>query len=123
MDDATHSRAQSLLAEFRAAGQIDPDGLITAIIGDLSPKAGAPESLEVDAYLPLLDALDLSTAQKTDLLTAVWIVVDSVLRYHFGLDPCQQIYGETPENTGAARSGVVELSHSKTMQFNKNSAD
>ena len=123
MADTTKDHIDSASSAFGEVAGFDHKGLINAIASDLSDDAASQAESHVAEYLPLIEELDLNEAEKLDMLRAVWIIVDSLLRIQFGLDPAQQILGETPEKAGVPAADALSLNHSKTSCFNEVSAE
>ena len=119
MADTTKDHIDSACSAFGEVAGFDHQGLIDAISSDLSAEATEEAESHVAKYLPLIEELDLDEAEKLDMLRSVWVIVDSLLRIQFGLDPSQQILGQSPESAGISPADAISLSHSKASRFNE----
>ena len=84
MADTVNDEEHSARAAFGEVAGSDDQGLFNAIAYDLSQSASGEADSHVSKYLH----------------RAVWVIVDSHLRIKFGLDPSQQIWGQSPEKNG-----------------------
>lgn len=123
MGDTTKDHIDSTCSAFGEVAGFDHRGLSNAIASDLSADAASEAESQVAKYLPLVEELELSEAAKLDLLGYVYVIVDSLIRIQFGLDPTQQILGQSPENAGNLPTDTINLNHSKKSRFNEVSAE
>ena len=105
--------------EDQTSDRATPDNLFALIASELGASEGAPDGCTVEDYLSDLDGLDLSEAEKRELIATVWIMIDTLLRIEFGLDPTQQIWGKTLEKPGVSGGSVVNLEHSNKTTFDR----
>ena len=96
-----------------------PDNLFAVIASELGANGDASDGCTFEDYLSDLDGLDLSEDEKRDLIATVWIMIDTLLRIEFGLDPTQQIWGQKPIKPGASNGSVVDLEHSNKNTFDR----
>lgn len=99
---------------------VRPSGNLFAMIAsELDASVDRPDGCTFEDYLSDLEGLDLSEDEKRELIATVWIMVDTLLRIEFGLDPTQQIWGQKPDNPGVSRASVVGLKHSNKTTFDR----
>lgn len=53
---------------------------------------------DIQKYLKLVEDLDLTEAQKVDLIKTVWAVVESFVDQAFGVHPVQHCHRKTKKN-------------------------
>ncbi len=123
MADTTKDHIDSACSAFGEVAGFDHQGLINAIASDLNSDAAGEAESHVAEFLPLIEELELTDAKKLNLLAYVYVIVDTLIRIQFGLDPSQQILGESPENAGISPADTINLSHSKSSRFNEVSAE
>ena len=95
------------------------DNLFAVIAAELGANEHAPDGCTFEDYLSDLEGLDLSEDEKRELIATVWIMIDTLLRIEFGLDPTQQIWGQNRDTLGVSRSSVVDLEHSNKTIFDR----
>ena len=71
--------------------------------GRLSSRV--PSCPDLDKYRRHVDHFDLTEAQKTDLLLAVWRIMQSFVDSAFGDDPVQQVRPRTDPLQAASETG------------------
>ena len=96
-----------------------PDNLFAVIASELGAGDGAPDGCTFEDYLRDLEGLDLSETEKRELIATVWIMIDTLLRIEFGLDPTQQIWGQEPDKPGDSTGSVVNSSHINKITFDR----
>ena len=96
-----------------------PDSLFAVIASELGAGDGAPDGCSVEDYLADLEEVNLSGDEKRELIATVWIMVDTLLRIEFGLDPTQQIWGQEPDKPGDSTGSVVNSSHINKITFDR----
>lgn len=96
-----------------------PDNLFAVIASELGANSDAPDGCTFEDYLSDLEGLDLSDDEKREVIATVWIMIDTLLRIEFGLDPTQQIWGQKPDIPGISRGSVVDLKHSNKTTFDR----
>ena len=104
------------------AGAARCDSLFAVIAAELGAHGDAPDGCTFEDCLADLENVDLSEAEKRELIAAVWIMVDTLLRIEFGLDPTQQIWGQSLNNPDLSRGSMLELKHSNRTTFDRASA-
>ena len=95
------------------------DNLFAVIAAELGANEDAPDGCTFEDYLSDLEGLDLSEGEKRELIATVWIMIDTLLRIEFGLDPTQQIWGQNRDALGVSRSSMVDLKHSNKTTFDR----
>ncbi len=105
--------------EKQTGDTASPDNLFAVIASELGANSDAPDGCTFEDYLSDLEGLDLNEDEKRELIATVWIMIDTLLRIEFGLDPTQQIWGQKPDNPGVSRGSVVDLEHSNKTTFDR----
>lgn len=96
-----------------------PDNLFAVVASELGAKGAALDGCTFADYLSDLEELDLSEEEKRELIATVWIMVDTLLRIEFGLDPTQQIWGQKLDTPGRSKGFVLDLEHSNKTTFDR----
>ena len=60
--------------------------------------------LDTEKYMPLLDRLEMSEAQKTEVMHTVWGIMQSYVDHAFGLHPVER-YRIKKQKTLGVQSG------------------
>lgn len=66
---------------------------------------------DIDKYRSYLDDFDLSDAQKTDILKAVWAMMQRFVDREFHDDPVQQAVDESAISRGIGAADGVDSDH------------
>ena len=89
-----------------------------------SPRSGKDDArplmtLDVQKYLKLVEDLDLTEAQKVDLIKTVWAVVESFVDQAFGVHPVQLCRADSKRKTLKKQNSNVKYKHSRlNRKFN-----
>ncbi len=82
-------------------------GLANAGEGAETPSPVSPLVLDHSIYLPMIDDLDCSQAQKIEFLEALWSIMTSFVDLGFGVDSVQLLFPEIFENSSDAPGDMV----------------
>lgn len=72
------------------------------------PRAGLPPKLDPDEYMDCLEGFNLSTAQKHDVLHALWHIMGTVVDIGFGLDTVHIVLPETFEKASPESTKLLD---------------
>jgi hypothetical protein len=89
--------------------QTNNEGVTPATIDEVNTlSAPLPGAFELDAgrYSPYLDDIDLTDAQKLELLSALWSIMRSFVELGFDVKICGQMIEGFVQATDPARDGV-----------------
>ncbi len=62
----------------------------------------------IEKYRTHLDGLDMTQTQQTEMLLALWSILENVVDRALGDDPVQHIMGKTLENTRLSEPESVQ---------------
>jgi hypothetical protein len=82
-------------------------GLAHSGEGAETPSPASPLVLNHSLYLPMIDDLDCSEAQKIEFLEALWSIMTSFVALGFGVDSVQLLFPDIFENPSNAPGDMV----------------
>jgi len=98
--------------------QAEDRGITAAKVDEANALSAAPpDAFELDAgrYSPYLDDIDLTEAQKLELLSALWSIMRSFVELGFDVKICGQMIEGFVQATDHTQDGV-ELTDTATLE-------
>ena len=99
----------------------EPDELGAFLSSVFSSSDGAPQGCDTPAYLAELDALDISDADKVELIHTLWRLIESLVRIQFGFDPVQEARNQHNIESQKSGASMVRLKDNANADFNPSS--
>ncbi len=72
---------------------------------------------DLETYLPYMDGLDLTLAQKKDIIHTVWAFMESQVDQVFGVHPVQQACEKVQKRRAITDKRQIESKHSKDLKI------
>ena len=80
---------------------------------------GLPMSLDVEKYRPFLAEYNLSRQEETELIQALWTILESFVDHAYGINPVQQCGGALEHNDLQGPVESLESAHSQSLEKKK----
>jgi hypothetical protein len=77
-----------------------------------------PQGCDTAAYLAELDTLDISDADKVELIHTLWRLIESLVRIQFGFDPVQEARDQRNIQSHKSGAPMVGLKGNANANFN-----
>lgn len=94
------------------------DGGLSDILAlALSRSGDQPKGCDTAAYLAELDDLDVPPEQKIEFIHRLWVLIETLVRIQFRLDPVSDALRAQDYDRATMPSDVVESGHSLNSEF------
>jgi len=114
----TPCTANTIVGEAINGNEFDELGAFLSSV--FSSSEDAPQGCDTPAYLAELDALDISDADKVELIHTLWRLIESLVRIQFGFDPVQEARNQHSIESQKSGASMVRSKGTAKANFNAN---